>query len=135
MIRFFFLILISGIFFEITYSQNAAEIFSPSSLKTEKGNSGIQIQKLSETEDVSCFLLCIHEDIKLHKHEIHSEHVMVVKGKAKMILGENEIRIRKGDLIFIPRNTPHSVTLLSKELKVISIQAPSYDGKDKVVLE
>ena len=42
----------------------------------------------------------------------------------------------KGDFVFIPKNTPHSVNVISKvPLKVISVQAPFFDGKDRVLLE
>ena len=135
MLRILIFCVLKGIFFYSTLAQNDPEKFSLRAIQTEKGKTGNQIRKLSETEDVSCFHLSIRENIKMHKHEFHSEHVVVISGKAKMVLGEKEIIIRKGDLIFIPRNTPHSVILIRKELRVISIQAPLFDGKDRVMLE
>jgi mannose-6-phosphate isomerase-like protein (cupin superfamily) len=50
-----------------------------------------------------------------------------------MMLEEKKFEIKHGDVIFIPKNTFHSVKTTSKEpLKVISIQAPYFDGKDRV---
>jgi mannose-6-phosphate isomerase-like protein (cupin superfamily) len=56
----------------------------------------------------------------------------VIEGEGKMQLGEKIKEIKKGDFIFIPKNTYHSVnTTSNNELKVISIQAPYFDGKDR----
>ncbi len=80
-------------------------------------------------------LLWINGEIKLHKHEAHSEHVLVLAGKGLMRLGEETFTVRKGDLIFIPEGTPHAVTVKKGVLKVISIQSPQFDGTDRVPLE
>ena len=53
-----------------------------------------------------------------------------------MKLGEKELKIRKGDVVFIPKNTVHSVKSIGKEpLKVISVQAPFFDGKDRIMID
>lgn len=57
-------------------------------------------------------------------------------GKDKMKLGDKEFEIRQGRLVFIPKGTVHSAKATSKELlKVLSIQAPNFDGKDRVAVE
>lgn len=84
----------------------------------------------------SSFCILIKKEVKPHKHLQHSEHVIVSEGSGIMKLGENSFPIRKGDVIFIPRNTVHSVkTTGSKPLKVISVQAPLFDGKDRIMIE
>lgn len=53
-----------------------------------------------------------------------------------MKLGDKEFEIRQGRLVFIPKGTVHSAKATSKELlKVLSIQAPNFDGKDRVAVE
>jgi len=82
----------------------------------------------------SSFCIVIKKEVKAHKHAQHSEHVIVTEGTGLMKLGENTFEIKKGDVIFIPRNTIHSVkTTGSIPLKVISIQAPLFDGKDRIM--
>ena len=50
-----------------------------------------------------------------------------------MTLGSITKEIKAGDIIFIPANTFHEVKVTSeKPLKVISIQAPEFDGTDRV---
>lgn len=84
----------------------------------------------------SSFCIVIKNEVKAHKHQYHSEHVYVMEGEAQMRLGEKIFKIKKGDLVFIPKNTIHSVKTTSKQpLKVISIQAPLFDGKDRIIIE
>jgi mannose-6-phosphate isomerase-like protein (cupin superfamily) len=81
----------------------------------------------------SSFVIFIKKEVKEHKHESHAEHVIVLDGTAEMKLGEKSFTIKKGDMIFIPKNTWHSVKTTSAiPLKVISIQAPNFDGKDRI---
>lgn len=84
----------------------------------------------------SSFVIFIKKEVKLHKHLTHTEHVMVLEGEATMTMGDKTFTVKKGDLIFIPANTPHKVVTTSKKpLKVISLQSPHFDGKDRVLLE
>ena len=84
----------------------------------------------------SSFCILIKKEVKLHKHLNHSEHVMVLEGEGMMRLGEKKFKIKKGDLVFIPKNTIHSVkTTSTYPLKVYSIQSPAFDGKDRIMIE
>lgn len=82
------------------------------------------------------FIIWIKKEVKLHKHIEHSEHVYVLEGEGNMQLGNETLKIKTGDMIFIPKNTPHKVvTTSSIPLKVLSIQSPSFDGSDRILLE
>ncbi|MBA3663949.1 MAG: cupin domain-containing protein [Bacteroidetes bacterium] len=84
----------------------------------------------------SSFCIVIKKEVKAHKHVYHSEHIIVQQGEGIMKLGERTFPIKKGDVIFIPKNQIHSVKTTGKTpLKVISIQAPLFDGKDRVMTE
>lgn len=84
----------------------------------------------------SSFIIVIPKEVKAHYHAFHTEQVVVISGEADMLLGEQKIHIKAGDVIFIPKGTPHSVVVTSAEpLKVISIQAPHFDGSDRVLIE
>jgi mannose-6-phosphate isomerase-like protein (cupin superfamily) len=84
----------------------------------------------------SSFVIVIKKEVKAHKHATHSEHVLVLEGEGLMRLGENSFNIKKGDLVFIPENTVHSVKCKSKmPLKVLSVQSPMFDGKDRIMVE
>lgn len=84
----------------------------------------------------SSFLIIIPKEVKTHYHATHSEQVIVLSGEADMMLGEQKIHIKAGDVIFIPKGTKHSVIVTSSEpLKIISVQAPYFDGTDRVMTD
>jgi len=84
----------------------------------------------------SSFVIVIKKEVKAHKHLTHSEHVVVLDGSGTMTLGSKSIELKKGDVVFIPENTVHSAKSTGKNpLKVLSVQAPLFDGKDRVFIE
>ena len=108
---------------------------STSKLKPNKEYENIHVTPLNSDENSSAFVIWIKKEVRIHKHEWHSETVYVLKGKAQMQLGEQEFEVRKGDVIFIPEGTPHGVKVLKGPLKVISVQAPEFKGQDRVFLD
>ncbi|MFN3918541.1 MAG: cupin domain-containing protein [Flavobacteriales bacterium] len=83
---------------------------------------------------VSTFIIWVKKEVKTHKHLSHSENIYIVEGKGKFTLGDSTYIIKKGDMLFVPQNTWHSVTTTSKNpLKVISIQSPHFDGLDRIL--
>jgi len=84
----------------------------------------------------SSFIIEIPAEVKLHYHAHHTEQVVVLSGEADMRLGDQNIHIKAGDVIFIPKGTPHSAKVTSTvPLRIISIQAPYFDGSDRIMLE
>lgn len=84
----------------------------------------------------SSFCIIIKSEVRAHKHLKHSEHVIVQSGEGVMKLGDKEFLIKPGDIIFIPKNTVHSVIVKGKKpLKVLSIQSPYFNGDDRVMME
>lgn len=111
-------------------SQNTDTIHCPAEIEN------VYSRPLYSDSLCSSFVIFIKKEVKLHKHLYHTEHVTVLEGEATMILGEKVFTVKKGDFIFIPKNTPHKVvTTSTTPLKVISIQAPYFDGTDRVLLE
>lgn len=92
-------------------------------------------EPLNSDKHSSSFVIWIKDKVRLHKHDAHSEHVYVLKGKGEMQLGDKRIEIKKGDVIFIPEGTPHSVAVKGGTMKVISVQSPEFTGKDRIFLD
>jgi mannose-6-phosphate isomerase-like protein (cupin superfamily) len=44
-----------------------------------------------------------------HHHEDHEEVYYIVNGNGKIKMGNEEVRYRDGDIIYIPENTTHSI--------------------------
>lgn len=99
-------------------------------------SSNIYVKQLGGDSLSGCFVIVIKQGVKLHKHLYHSETVTIIEGEGTMRLGEKSFKIKQGDVIFIPRNTPHAATSTGNiPLKVISVQSPQFDGTDRVFLE
>jgi mannose-6-phosphate isomerase-like protein (cupin superfamily) len=93
----------------------------------------IHIKKLDTDDNSTSFIIWVKQSVKSHKHETHSEVIYVVEGTGKMTIGEKTYEIKKGDSFRIPKNTYHSLKVTGNEpIKVISVQAPEFFGKDRV---
>ena len=108
---------------------------SASDLQPGKPFENVLVQKLYSDPHASGFVIWIKQQVPPHKHESHSETVFVLDGKGEMRLGDQMRIVRKGDILFIPQGTPHAVKVTKGVLKVLSIQAPEFDGTDRVPLE
>ena len=93
----------------------------------------IHVVKLASDSFSTDFIIFVKNVVPLHKHVEHSETIYVLEGKAQMQLGDQSIEIVAGDYIRVPRGTAHGVKVLSSvPLKVLSVQAPEFFGKDRV---
>lgn len=94
------------------------------------------VQALHSDSLASSFLICIPREVKAHYHAAHTEHVVVLEGEGELLLGDSLIAIRPGDIVAIPRGTAHAVRTRSEgPLRVLSVQAPRFDGSDRVPVE
>ena len=46
---------------------------------------------------------------KPHQHDHHEEVYYIINGTGKIKIGNEEARLRDGDIIYIPENTTHSI--------------------------
>lgn len=84
----------------------------------------------------SSFVIFVKKEVKHHKHVTHTEHVYILEGEGEMQVGGQTMKVKKGDIIAIPQNMPHSLKVTSAiPVKVLSVQAPFFDGKDRVMVE
>lgn len=96
----------------------------------------IYVRPLFHDSLASGFVIFIKKEVKQHKHNAHTEQVVILDGEGSMKLGEKTIKVKKGDILFIPAGTPHSLIVTSKgPVKVLSTQSPYFDGKDRVMIE
>lgn len=124
---FFFVLLC----WSTSYSQ---DLRSLEALEPSSEYENIHVEKISEDSLQSSFVIWIKKSVSEHYHAEHTENIIVISGKAEMTLGESTFIIQKGDHLTIPKGTEHSVTKVfgRKPLKVLSIQAPKFDGSDRI---
>lgn len=96
----------------------------------------VQVHRLFDDSLSSSFLIYVRDSVPEHFHETHAEQVIILEGEAFMTLGNQKRKIIPGDVIYIPRRTRHKViTSPGSLLKLISVQAPFFDGKDRIFTE
>ena len=62
-------------------------------------------------------------------HPKEEKYMLILEGKIKMVLGDEMKILESGDLIHIPRNTPHCAMTLSDSAKFFAVKSPSGNGK------
>lgn len=96
----------------------------------------VKVQKLCSDSLSTAFVIWVKKGVKAHKHVEHSETIYVIEGTGNMRINERNFDIKAGDFLFIPFESIHSVEVTSEiPLKVLSIQAPEFLGKDRVFID
>ena len=105
-------------------------------IKAPANYDNIYVRPLFHDSLISGFVIFVKKEVKLHKHANHTEQIVILDGEGIMQLADKNILIKKGDVIFIPANTVHSLYVTSIDpVKVLSTQSPYFDGKDRVLIE
>lgn len=113
-----------------------AQYQSLDTIKAPKEFENVFSKPIASDSLSSSFVIFIKKEVKKHKHVTHTENVYILDGEGEMTLGDKNFKIKKGDVIFIPKNTPHSLKVTSVlPVKVLSIQSPYFDGKDRIIIE
>jgi len=72
----------------------------------------------------------------LHRHDRSDATIVVLSGKARVRVGNRDMEVSAGDVVFIPRGTPHSVENLTPEpLEAFAVFSPQADPKDRIYIE
>ncbi|MDN5203767.1 cupin domain-containing protein [Fulvivirgaceae bacterium BMA10] len=96
----------------------------------------VLIKSITDDSLTSSFVIWIKKEVKPHFHEHHIEQVYVLEGTGTMIIDKTRLNIKPGQFFIIPKLSVHSVKVTSaKPLKVLSIQAPHFDGTDRIFVE
>ncbi|MCG2814085.1 MAG: cupin domain-containing protein, partial [Thermodesulfovibrionales bacterium] len=74
------------------------------------------------------------ERLSLQMHYHRSEHWVVVKGTAKVTIGDREIVIHENESAYVPKSTLHRLENPGKvPLEIIEVQNGEYVGEDDIV--
>lgn len=72
--------------------------------------------------------------LSLQKHYHRSEHWVVIRGAAKVTIGEKEIVIHENESVYVPKSTLHRLENPGKvPLEIIEVQNGEYVGEDDIV--
>jgi quercetin dioxygenase-like cupin family protein len=106
-------------------------------LKSPNDFENVHVQILTHDSLQSVFVIWVKKEVKGHFHAEHTECIVVLEGKAVMRLNDQVIQIKRGDVIQVPSGTKHAVLEVKgrKNLKVLSIQSPYFDGTDRIFIQ
>ncbi|MEW6468814.1 MAG: cupin domain-containing protein [Bacteroidota bacterium] len=131
-----FTILLAALLSVFSFSGSAQSFQSLDTIQAPAQYDNIYTRQLASDSLSSTFIIFIKKQVKLHKHAEHTENVIILDGEGEMTLGDKKFMVKKGDMIFIPKGTPHSLVVTSPgAVKVLSIQSPYFDGKDRIFIE
>ena len=128
--KLFSLLLLAAPFFA------SAQLQSLDTIKAPSNYDNIYSRTIASDSLSSSFVIFIKKEVKKHKHATHTENVYILDGEGEMLLGDKSFKVKKGDMIFIPMNTVHSLKVTSSvPVKVLSVQSPRFDGKDRIFID
>ena len=123
-------------FFFLIDAASAQTIKSIDDLEPAETYDNIYAQNIDTDSLSTTFAIWVKLKVKIHKHVNHIENVYIIKGKGEFTISDSTYAVKKGDLIVVPKDTWHGVTISSKKpMKVISIQSPEFKGLDRVFKE
>lgn len=127
-------VLLAACLVQITlFSQS---VINSDSLRPEGEYDNVHLKKLYSSKDASSFLIWVKDEVPPHYHETHTEHVYVIEGTGIMLLNDEILHIKPGDIITLPPGTIHAVQRTgSTPLKVLSVQSPEFKGEDRVIAQ
>ncbi len=72
--------------------------------------------------------------LSLQMHYHRSEHWVVIKGAAKVTIGEKELLAHENESVYVPKSTVHRLENPGKvPLEIIEVQVGEYVGEDDIV--
>jgi mannose-1-phosphate guanylyltransferase / mannose-6-phosphate isomerase len=74
------------------------------------------------------------ESLSLQMHKRRSEHWVVIRGIARVLIGEETVLLQEGESTFVPVETAHQLSNPGKQsLEMIEVQMGDYVGEDDIV--
>ena len=95
----------------------------------------VKVWKIKQNGEIRINLVEMSGELSLHMHPDAEHSLMVLEGKVRVMIGKDYVEISEGDFISIPANVPHKYWSISKQAKLVSMDAPYYDPKATVTLE
>ncbi len=85
---------------------------------------------------VKKIVVCPGAKLSLQKHYHRAEHWVVVKGMAKIVLGDKDLFLKENESTFIPALTTHRLENPGKiDLELVEVQTGSYLEEDDIIRE
>lgn len=90
---------------------------------------------LNEPSTVKIITVKPKQRLSLQYHNKREELWHFLDNSAKVTIGKKTLKVKKGDEIFIPKKTNHTVEALDKEVRFLEISFGKFDENDIIRLE
>jgi mannose-6-phosphate isomerase-like protein (cupin superfamily) len=115
------------------HSQSIISIISIDLIHPDEVFDNIHVHRIDGDVMTTQFIIWVKDSVRTHKHDKHSEAVYILEGNGKFYYNDSIALVKKGDFIFVPKETWHSVKVTSKDpMKVLSNQSPAFYGEDRI---
>ena len=95
----------------------------------------IKVANLGRSASASQHIVQIRDRETLHVHKLHDATVTLLRGQGYLILGNQRINLKAGDIIHIPRGLVHQyVNTANDPTVMLAVYSPPFDGKDNYPL-
>jgi mannose-6-phosphate isomerase-like protein (cupin superfamily) len=91
-----------------------------------------KLQELYASDNLSLSYSVITDSSKPHKHKKMEEVYFIIKGKAKLKVGDEIFTIQKGDVFSIPKNKYHNIQDVEETIELVVITNPKFDPDDLI---
>jgi quercetin dioxygenase-like cupin family protein len=97
---------------------------------------GAAITEVVRGEQASVNVWQMTKGLPAHFHREHEEVIIVQSGRAQARIGGRTQIMQAGDILLVPKGMVHQVRALGDEpFRGISVFAPAFDGKDRIMVE
>lgn len=107
------------------------KIINKKNIKPIKGTCG-ELQELYNSDNLSLSYSVITDGSKPHKHKKTVEVYFIVKGKAKLKVGDSIFPIQAGDVFSIPKNKYHNIQDVEETTELMVVTNPKFDPTDLI---
>jgi mannose-6-phosphate isomerase-like protein (cupin superfamily) len=112
------------------------QIHGTSTWTTQEQIQAIAIHHLKRTQNLSTHLIRLQESEVPHYHDRHDLQVVLLEGSSIIHFKDHQVRVEKGDVVFIPKGTFHWAENISPKASIVfATFSPPFDGKDKRLAE
>ncbi len=91
-----------------------------------------KLQQLYNSDNLSLSYSIIRNNSKPHKHKKMEEVYFIIRGKAKLKVGNKIFPIEAGDVFSIPKNEYHNIQDVEETIELIVVTSPKFDPDDLI---
>jgi quercetin dioxygenase-like cupin family protein len=97
--------------------------------QVKKGDAreGFTFQPMVKTPDYTVGAIAVKDEIKMHRHNDGNHVVYIVSGQGTATLDGNQVSVKPGTVLHIPKGVVHNIKAEGGELMLLDMAQPPFD--------